>query len=280
MPMPDVCANYSNVAERPIWVGAQSDAALLTGVECVRGGVILDHGPRDDILTDVSAAASLRAIDGSLIVEETALTDLAGFEQLEWVGYDVDIGIVLPDASGCWPNRLLQNVDALSGLQHLDTLFICGQMEDSLVSIDGLDNALEGDIEGQISLLELQALSSISAMSGVTSVADGIVIKNVPLLDDLSPLADVSELGNLMVFGTGIEDLHGLESLTNVQFLVAISANPSLTTLDGLDALTTVEDLFISGNPLLPQAEAEAFAATVDVGGEVVVCGNLDGPPC
>ena len=70
------------------------------------------------------------------------------------------------------------------------------------------------------------------------------------------------------------------DSDANVEFTVIVSANPSLTTLDGLDALVSTTDLFISGNPLLPQAEAEAFAASVDVAGELVVCGNLDGPPC
>lgn len=39
-------------------------------------------------------------------------------------------------------------------------------------------------------------------------------------------------------------------------------------------------DLRIIENPLLPQAEAEAWAAQVDVSGDVTICGNLDGPPC
>jgi hypothetical protein len=56
-----------------------------------------------------------------------------------------------------------------------------------------------------------------------------------------------------------------------------VASNATLTEL-GLDALATVRgDLSILANPALPQTDAEAFAANLEVGGAIDVSGNA--PP-
>jgi hypothetical protein len=54
-----------------------------------------------------------------------------------------------------------------------------------------------------------------------------------------------------------------------------VQENDVLTSLEGLSGLEVVHgDLNISRNPQLSQSEAEAFAARLEVAGEVIVQGN------
>ena len=62
---------------------------------------------------------------------------------------------------------------------------------------------------------------------------------------------------------------------------LTIGGNASLTSLDGRPSLTTVTWLLlIQDNACLSQAEAEAFAAFINVDGAVTVSGNGADFPC
>ena len=60
-----------------------------------------------------------------------------------------------------------------------------------------------------------------------------------------------------------------------------IEDNAALTSLSGLSRLAAVnDDLNIHGNDCQSQEEAEAFAASLSVGGDVTVEGNGVNYPC
>lgn len=60
-----------------------------------------------------------------------------------------------------------------------------------------------------------------------------------------------------------------------------ILSNPSLTSLEGRASLDSVgEDLSIRYNACLSQDEAEAFAASIDVGGTLYLSDNGANYPC
>jgi len=78
-----------------------------------------------------------------------------------------------------------------------------------------------------------------------------------------------------------VTSLDGLSNITSVGNDLYIIKNDSLTSLDGLSNLTTVGGLLdIEDNDCLSQAEAEAFAAGLSVGGYVVVHDNGANYPC
>jgi len=85
---------------------------------------------------------------------------------------------------------------------------------------------------------------------------------------------DISDNGSLT-------SLDGLSNLTTLDGDLEISYNPALTTLDGLSSLTTVDgEMYIHNNECLNQAEAEAFAAGLSAGGAVDVFNNGANYPC
>lgn len=118
-------------------------------------------------------------------------------------------------------------------------------------------------------------------MPALTSVdGDVEVWANYALTElDIPTLTSVGSL--LLIWGNdSLSSLDGLPSLSTVGNL-EIRSNDSLSSLSGLSSLTAVSaNLSIYDNDCLNQAEAEAFATSIDVGGNVKVEGNGANFPC
>jgi hypothetical protein len=82
--------------------------------------------------------------------------------------------------------------------------------------------------------------------------------------------------GNLMIhLDDSLETMDGLQQLRSVGGL-AIHSNAILRSLEALQGLETVAgDLVITGNPRLPQVDAEGFAARLLIGGTTTVAENM-----
>lgn len=110
-------------------------------------------------------------------------------------------------------------------------------------------------------------------------------------------------LGWLRIVESDLVDATAFASLEYIHVQLVVDANAQLTTLDGLQALTHVGGLEVTGNavltsvdalaslpsvaggtirdnPMLPTADVEAMLAGIEGGDTVEVCGNLDGDPC
>lgn len=272
------CAGYREIRDE-VFAYAQSDLPPLEGVECVQGLLRLLGGERVDPIVDLESLHSLREVGGLTMSGLAVLVDVNGLAGLIVINDVLIVGYQAPGAEQCNFNAALENLDGLSNVQQIGAdIEICGALQDSLVSIDGLDGALEGEFLSAIRLQQLQALESAGALAGVTRLGS-LILNELPAFVDLTALSDVEDAANLFIRQTAVTDLAGLEALTTIDSRLTITDNPQLTTLAGLDALTSTDDLIISNNPLLPQAEAEAFAETVTAN-YVAICGNMDGPPC
>lgn len=133
-----------------------------------------------------------------------------------------------------------------------------------LVEIEGC-TSIAGSLRiGDTQFVELAGLDRLRVVEGSLNL-----FRNAALVDlGLSQLERVG--GTLSVHFDDRLDSVALPSLQAVGGLL-ISSNASLSS-PGLDALDRVDgDLRILNNPRMPRAEAEAFAAQIDVGGTVEI---------
>ena len=98
---------------------------------------------------------------------------------------------------------------------------------------------------------------SLRTLSGFTSITGDLLVRDTAL-EDLAGLECLTSVGwDLRIQGTNsLTSLTGLEALTSVESLT-LRYNESLTTLDGLDALYGVfDEVKIRSNDSLPDCEA------------------------
>ncbi len=204
----------------------------------------------------------------SLYVEGADITNLDGLSALTGTGSSLYIQ----------NNPALNNIAGLSALTRV-TRNLWIQNNDSLTSLDGL-SALTW-VGHLLAIFENDALTHIDGLAELAVVGGSLVIRD----------------------NTHLTDVDGLSSLTSVagsemadQRFLHIENNPALTNLDGLSAVTSVGMLgsgnavvIINNNEALsdckgmlrlvdPWDDAEpgpGGAAIPDVGGEVVIGGNL-----
>jgi hypothetical protein len=115
----------------------------------------------------------------------------------------------------------------------------------------------------------------------LVSVGDILFIEENDALTtiDLPALETIG--GDLQLHGDDVLSAVDLPALTTVGDDLQVYGNASLDSLTGLSALTAVGDaLHIHENPCLSQADAESFATSIEVGGEVVVEDNGADHPC
>jgi hypothetical protein len=118
--------------------------------------------------------------------------------------------------------------------------------------------------------LSFYSVAQLAEFSDCTVLVGRIQEDSIQDLEDFAALRNVTRIeGFLNVFRSpGFLTLHGLENLEVVQGDVFIHLNPNLTSIAALGKLRTVTgNLMIAGNDRLPQAEVEAVAAPIAVGG-------------
>lgn len=119
--------------------------------------------------------------------------------------------------------------------------------------------------------------TAVEDVAGVQCLASLAASSNVSDLSALSALTYVDQVFELQ--GSEVPNLAGLEQLEEVEDLV-IDGNATLSDISGLSGLQRVNGGEIRNNPALPVAAIESLLAGVEGGDSVVVCGNLDQPPC
>jgi hypothetical protein len=103
---------------------------------------------------------------------------------------------------------------------------------DQITNLNGLSSITA---IGDFLRIEKTMLTDLTGLEGLTSVGGDLEIGRVPL-DSGNPL---------------LEDLKGLDNLSSVGEAFYIINNPSLTSLEGLESFTTIEELWIRGNAAL-----------------------------
>ena len=238
----------------------------LESLESIGGTFSMSLGS----LTDISALSSLTTIGEDLIInDELDLTSLNGLQNVSSIGRDVSItnndGLMdlsnFPNISAVSRDLIITHNDLLTdltGLEHIDSVGFQLIIEDNdeLSTVSGLDNLVYLGaglkILDNLKLENLQGLSSLNFVSEPDAGIDGFTtISNNPLLNDLTGLEGITEFGErLSITGnsglTSLLGLQNLESVPNESFW--ITNNDALLDLDGLSSLNLTSGLVIQFN--------------------------------
>lgn len=294
----------------------------LAGLECleeVGGTVYLTQKAK---LADISALAGLRRLGGLWITDNDLISDLSLFDGVAGVRKIflrnmpalVRLPVLGPDSvlekleiERC---DAITDLDALSGVPGTSDLFEVDLIDNAgLTSITGLADLWPATtVNTIISLRSLPALTSLAGIDGVADIdsVTGVILslRDLPLIDDLGPLAGLEELADLDLDGMpklktlaplaglrGVQILQigacttdggqGLDGLTDITALEGIESlgsfnvarNAALTSLPSFPALKfPISDSRLIDNPALPVADVMAF---VDMHGG---CAQPPGP--
>ncbi|WP_115461596.1 hypothetical protein [Winogradskyella aurantiaca] len=210
-------------------------------------------------LSNMSGLTSVVTIIGDVKIERNdALTNLIGFPDIERISGRLDISYN-------------QNLQSLEGLNTIETIeeVLSLNLNPSLSTLVGLDNLNNieslvinennslNNISGIENLDQLeylyinrnQNLTDISAIIGLNRITSLAIHAN-PQLNTLPSFTGTLEMEYLEIaYENGFQSLHGLESIVNVFEISLFQTN--LMTLDGLDNLNTITNLYINQNQFL-----------------------------
>ncbi len=155
---------------------------------------------------------------------------------------------------------------------------VCGEM-DNYINIGG-DEDIDAiahctDLLGTLRFGDT-IFEDIDGLERLRTIDEYLILFRNRQLVSIDGLVGLERVGGVVSirYNAALPTLVGLGALASVGG-IEVQGNDVLTSLEGLSSLQVVHgDLNISRNPQLSQSEAEAFAARLEVAGEVIVQGN------
>jgi hypothetical protein len=157
----------------------------------------------------------------------------------------------------------------LDGITCLDgDLVIESLPDDQIPSLPDLEK-----VTGSVLVTANPNLRSLTGLVAVHEVGSGYVVDANPALTDITALGHLIDFGTIFLVGNDtLENLHGLEVFTDISISsIVVKSNPALTSLSGLDNLTSIEQLTVQSNASLTSLDALANVGTVSL---VDISGN------
>lgn len=262
-----------------------SDLSLLPSLEKA-DRLILDNNPN---LSSLAGLSKLETVDWLSIRASNQLDSLAGLDSITTIdklsiGGSVDElglppGVEMSSLSlASWSSP---DLAALEGFAPAPGPLVVSIESPTLTDLGGL-SACCTEVELGLEIWEAPALDDLGGLEGFDSLAK-LELRGVPALTSFAGLG-ATQIGRFEIVGDecswedmnwSLESMAGLEEVTAID-LLTVRAVPSLLSLDGLPTTMTVDSADIYNNPLLPQAEAEAWAAAVMPGSQFI-CSNGNG---
>lgn len=286
--------------------------AGLDAVESIGGDLIISD---NDALADISALVTVTTIGGDLLINNNdALGSLAGLET-GTPGLANDILIsdneVLDDLSGITAtdlqgdltildnpslkdvnlgalvtingdvilvgNEALTTTEGLVALEEVGSILIVGSDDLETFKFDALTL-----IGGSLNLSNFANLTDVVAPNLQTiGLADednlgSLVLSNLESFETLE-LNALEEVGlDVIISGTALSDLTGLEGLASVGGSLIIDGNADLKEL-GLGEADVAGDATITNNPKLPAGDVDDYFDGANVDGVTTNAGNDEG---
>ncbi len=256
-----LCAE-STTLEEDVIVSNQDELDRVSGCEEIRGNLIVRIFPD----ADLTPLSSLRVVEGQLALGVRQGWDsIAGFGVSDRVDAEVDL------IRAGW----LPSLDGVQALERVGALFLRGLPDPDLRAFESLRSiagSLGGYVRGGVILQQNQKLVNLGGFEQVAGVRSLVVtlspaieslnglvprdLEDVALyssaaLTDVSALAPLTALDNLIVYETGVTDLNAFSALESVRETVTVFGNAALVDATGLGALQRAELLHIANNPLL-----------------------------
>jgi hypothetical protein len=244
-------------------------------------------------LTHLNGLSALISVgDKLVIIENSALTDIDGLSALTDVGGTMGIrdNAVLTDVNG------LLSLTSVGGSELADQQSLVIENNPALTNLDGLSALTSvGHFSGGYAWMVINnnaALTDIDGLSALTGIWGDLIITNNAELVSINGLDALTRVIEIIIQNNpSLINVDGLSALTNTSKLL-ISDNDGLTNVDGLSAMTAIwHDLEIQKNAMLGQCAGLARLLDQwddaepgpgdgdipDVGGEVIIGGNLEG---
>jgi hypothetical protein len=233
--------HFSDTTDIQIIASSLTSLAGLPAADSL-GSVSLSDNPQ---LSDISALASLRKLDGLQLLNMPMITSLDAFSQITSIGYiSIQNNVALTGLHG------LHNITSISSF-----ISIARQ---PFADLSGLENVVSIghlNITDNANLTSLNGLQSIQYITGAPSVPDtsALTLSLNPVLKDISALNRVTSLGGTLKIEQcdALKDLHGLEGITSVGGGLAFIQNKSLETLSALSNVTSVGIGYLLSGPTL-----------------------------
>lgn len=238
-----------------------------------------------------------------IVETETETGDPPSCLDTETPGADIvlntDADILELQLSDCVPETIIITGGGITNLTNLASLRHVGRLEirfcPNLVVMTGLEDLTRVDnfiITGNGVLPTLPNFNDFEQIDRLTITGnDGMTdIGRFPVsmlnsldlsgngdLTDFSGLETLTAVtGNVTLSGNStIANFTGLENLTSIGGDLTIEDNDSLSSLVGLNVTNVNGNLTFLTNTSLSECDIEDFVLTVDVGGAVVVDGNM-----
>ncbi|GEM_PF-4555533 len=254
------------IFEGNLELASQSDIDQLDKLYTDITGTLMIGGSTVSDINDLTKLAALREIAGALtITNNPLLSDLNQLADLESVTGDITISGNTTLFDFCAISGFLGNYNG--NLTTEGNSFNPSQTQIAAGSCTAPDVIFQGDmvLESQADLDAITAeytkitgrlkigndangdITDLSKLSKVRTV-DFLEVDGNGILEDLSGLESLDSIitGNLTVRDNPqIRSLNGLQGLSYMRNDIAILNNALLTTLDGLDNLLTVDEVFI-----------------------------------
>ncbi|MDC0723171.1 hypothetical protein [Nannocystis bainbridge] len=223
------------------------------------------------VLTDLSPLACVEDLFSLRIEDTPALTDMSALANLKrLVTLDIfatgitSLPTFAPDYEGIEElhvvgNPALVDVDALATLKYSGITALEVLLADNATLADLSPSAALFAQAGPDMTLRLRSLPELASLAGLETIAAAglLSLRDLPQVPDLAQLAALEQVHTLQVSGLPqVTDLHGLEQLKLVDVNLAIGdcsqtgfRMDGLTSLAGLDALTSARFLVVTNSP-------------------------------
>jgi len=266
--------------EDPALLGALAHLRRARGVSIVRSPGLVDLSP----------LACLRETGSIVLNENLNLADISALDQVEEAErvHLRDIPIThLPSFAPNYKGIRTLYLGELPELRDLDPIFGWAGIHSEETVYDSFRATIEDvpKIESIASLaspladaveqaspemriqLEFADLPALGSLAGLETFTQGrLELRNLPGIEDLSPLSNLERVRELRISGLpALTSLKGLGALTSAQRLILGGCEESdvmdsLTSLSGVDAMTVIgSDLWIVGAPALASLSAPSL---------------------
>ena len=161
-------------------------------------------------------------------------------------------------------NPKLENFVGLEGLENIGSpnniAFFMLTNNDTFVDFTGLEN-----VENIIANITLDSLNSFEGFNGLENLQlmYSLYMNKCPVFNDFSNLNNIEMLENLEIYySDAMEGLNGLENLKYIYNSLTLIENGSLTDIDALQNLETVEFATIGSNENLESLNLNSLKET------------------
>jgi hypothetical protein len=140
------------------------------------------------------------------------------------------------------------DVEDLSKLENLEKInggiFI--RYNDNLKSLQGLENIIELDF---LEIEYNQELTSLSGLTSLTNVSNGVRIVKNSILENLNNLNSLTNIGTQFFLSNNksLTNLNGLENLEQIPQIIILN-NINLININGLEGITSSDNIGIFSN--------------------------------